>query len=131
MQELEQVQSQVLLPNQELTRLAQTQKDNLSHLSHELKNPINAMMGFSSFLLQRQQQIYQREDTSLDLELIEKVIKNGRNLMQLINNALEISPHESGQVQLNLITTKFSYLIKGVIETLEYLAYEKNLELNL
>ncbi|MGB3512223.1 MAG: sensor histidine kinase [Microcoleaceae cyanobacterium] len=128
LQELQQLQNQVLLANQELTRLVQTQKDNLSHLSHELKNPINAMMGFSSLLLQKHQQLSQRQDTSLDLELIERVLKNGQYLMKLINNVLEISRYEAGQVKLNLIPTNVSSLIKISIETLESLAYEKNLE---
>ena len=126
--ELKQVQSQVLLSNQELTRLVQTQKDNLSHLSHELKNPINAMIGFSTLLLQKQQQLSQRQNTSLDLELIERVLKNGRYLMQLINNVLEISRYEAGKVKLNLIPTKVSSLIKTSIETMESLAHQKNLE---
>ena len=47
---LEQMHSQLLLTNQELLRLVQIQKDNVSHLAHELKNPLNSIIDFSSIV---------------------------------------------------------------------------------
>lgn len=52
LQELEELQGQLMLTNQELTRLVATQKEDLSHLAHELKTPLNSIMGFSSLLFQ-------------------------------------------------------------------------------
>ena len=102
LQELEQLQAQLILTNQELTRLVAAQKEDLSHMAHELKSPLNSIMGFSQLLLQQQKKITQGLDTSLNLKLTEKVISNSKQLLRLINDTLEISHSESGKIQLNL-----------------------------
>jgi len=63
---LERMQAQLLLTNQELSRLAEAQKNNISHLAHELKNPLNSIISFSSILLKKQQkQLSEKSDTPL------------------------------------------------------------------
>lgn len=128
LKELEQLQGQLLLTNQELTRLVAAQKEDLSHLAHELKSPLSSIMGFSSLLLQRQQKIEQ-EDITLNLKLTEKVIKNGKQLLRLINDTLEISRYESGKIKLNLESADVRSLITVVKEALEPSAKQKNLEI--
>ena len=129
LKELEQLQGQLLLTNQELTRLVAAQKEDLSHLAHELKSPLNSIMGFSSLLLQRQQKIETGEDTTLNLQLTEKVIGNSKQLLRLINDTLEISRYESGKIKLNLESADVRSLITVVKEALEPTARQKNLEL--
>ena len=46
LQEVEQVCGQPLLTNQELMRFVETQKEDFSHLAHELKTPLNSIMSF-------------------------------------------------------------------------------------
>ncbi len=128
LQELQVLQAQLLLNNQELTRLVGMQKENVSHLAHELKTPINSIMGFSSLLLKQQQELTQGQDKSLNLRFIEKVIKNSRQLLRLINNTLEISRYESGKIKLNLESIDVRSHIQMVIEALQPAAVEKNLE---
>lgn len=131
LQEVEQLRSQLILTNQELTRLVETQKEDLSHLAHELKSPLNSIIGFSSLLLQQQQQqLTQEQNSSLNLQLTEKVIKNSRQLLRLINDTLEISRYEAGKMELNLQLTDVRSLIRGVTEALESSATQKNLEIN-
>ena len=129
LKELEQLQGQLLLTNQELTRLVAAQKEDISHLAHELKSPLNSIMGFSSLLLQRQQKIETKEDTTLNLQLTEKVIDNGKQLLRLINDTLEISRYESGKIKLNLESADVRSLITLVKEALEPSARQKNLEI--
>ena len=129
LKELEQLQGQLLLTNQELTRLVAAQKEDLSHLAHELKSPLNSIMGFSSLLLQRQQKIETGEDTTLNLQLTEKVIGNSKQLLRLINDTLEISRYESGKIKLNLESADVRSLITVVKEALEPTARQKNLEI--
>jgi len=115
-----QIQDQLLLTNQELTRLVETQKDNLSHLSHELKNPLTSIMGFSELLLkQRQVRAADQQRTDLDLQLIERVLSNSRQLLRLINDAAEVSRFESDQIELDLRRIDVSSLIVAATRALE------------
>ncbi len=129
LQELEQVRSQLLLTNQELTRLVATQKEDVSHLAHELKSPLNAIMGFSTLLLQQQQKAVQGSDTALSLQMTEKVIRNGRQLLRLINDILEISRYEAGKVPLNIQSSDVQPLIQLAVDTLSISAAQKDLEI--
>ena len=129
LKELEQLQSQLLLTNQELTRLVTAQKEDLSYLAHELKSPLNSIMGFSSLLLQRQQQINRGKDTTLNLQLTEKVITNGKQLLRLINDTLEISRYEAGKIKPDIELTDVGAVISMVKEALEPSAREKNLDI--
>ncbi len=127
--EIEQLHGQLILTNQELTRLVAAQKEDLSYLAHELKSPLNSIMGFSALLLQQQQKMTQGQDSSLNLKLTEKVISNGKQLLRLINDTLEISRYEAGKMQLNLESVEIKSLITTITETFEPSAQEKELEM--
>ena len=130
--ELRQMQSQLTLTNQELTRLIQAQKDNLSFMAHELKTPLNSIIGHSSVLLQRQRKRMQAEDSVTSLDQLERVIRNGRRLLQIINDTLEISRYNEGQIRLNLTSVNTGSLIQEIVnDGLEPLALEKELTLNI
>ncbi|MGF1522069.1 MAG: sensor histidine kinase [Leptolyngbyaceae cyanobacterium] len=130
--ELRQMQSQLTLTNQELTRLVQAQKDNLSFMAHELKTPLNSIIGHSSLLLRKQRQRMQSEDSVTSLDQLERVLRNGRRLLQIINDTLEISRYNEGQIRLNLTAEDVGSLIKEIVEDgLQPLALEKNLSLSI
>lgn len=66
----------------------------LSRMSHELRTPLNAIIGFGQ-LLQMDQ-----EDGSQS-EPVEHILKGGRHLLELINEVLELSRIEAGQLQIS------------------------------
>lgn len=123
LQELEKLQSQVNLTNHELTRLVDTHRDNLAHLAHDLKNPLQSIL-ISSDLFLRQ---HNTQDTFVSLDHIERVLRNGRQLLHLINDALEVSRHEAGQVTLQPEVIDVCALIGNVVDTLTPSASEKDL----
>ena len=125
----EQVRGQLILTNQELTRLVATQKEEVSHMAHELKNPLNAIMGFSSLLLQQQKKAASGDEASLSLQMTEKVIKNSRQLLGLINDILEISRYETGSIPLDIQSCDLRSLVSLVVETLSITALQKNLSI--
>ncbi len=127
-QVLEEVRSQLLLTNQELTRLVETQREDLSHLAHELKSPLNSIMGFSTLLLQQQQKDT-LANSSLNLTFTKKVINSSKQLLRLINDTLEMSRYEAGKMKLNLETIDVRSLVSGIIEVFEPSAKQKNLEI--
>ena len=129
LEELQQIQSQLKLTNQELTRLVQTHQDNLSYLAHELKNPLTSIIGYSDLFLRLQQKNIQQKDSAVNIQQIERVLRSGRSLLHLINDALEVSRYKAGKMKLSLAATDVCAVIDSVIEILEPMAKEKGLEL--
>lgn len=129
LKELEQLQSQLKLTNQELTRLVQASKTNLSHLAHELKTPLTSIIGYSDTFLRQHRQTPAVKDTVPNLENIERVLQAGRQLLRLINDALEISRYEAGTIQLHLAWVNPQELLNTIIGMVEPLADAKQLQL--
>lgn len=130
--ELRQMQSQLTLTNQELTRLIQAQKDNLSFMAHELKTPLNSIIGHSSLLLRKQRKQLESRDTATNLDQLERVLRNGRRLLQIVNDTLEISRYSEGKVRLSLAMVDVKEAIREIVEDgLAPLAEEKGLDLRL
>ncbi|WP_341529694.1 HAMP domain-containing sensor histidine kinase [Nostoc sp. UHCC 0302] len=128
LQEFKQLQNQLRLTNQELTRLVHANKESVSQLAHELKTPLTSIIGYSDlFLRQHRQQSLQ--DSYSDIESIERVLKSSRLLLRLINDTLEISRYDAGQMKLQPTLTDVGDLINLVIEMIEPLALAKELSL--
>ncbi|MEP6490157.1 sensor histidine kinase [Microcoleus vaginatus GB2-A3] len=127
-QELQELQNQLQLTNQELTRLLRTSQENISHLAHELKTPLTSIIGYSELLL-RQRDNPRVKDSAPNLAHIDKVLNNGRLLLRLINDTLEISRYDAGRIELQLTATNVRSAIGTVVEIIEPLAQAKNLEI--
>lgn len=127
LRELHQLQLSLRLHNEELTRLISANQEYLSQLAHELKHPLTSIIGYSDLFLRQQRKILVK-DKSTNLEHIERVLRNGRQLLHLINDVLELSRYEAGQIKLHLAPTDVRELINNVCEILEPLAGGKNLK---
>ena len=127
-QELQELQNQLQLTNQELTRLLRASQENLSHLAHELKTPLTSIIGYSELFL-RQRNNSQLKESVPNLAHIDKVLSNGRRLLRLINDTLEISRYDAGRIELQLTATNLRSAIGTVVEIIEPLANAKNLEI--
>ena len=130
LQELEQLQSQLTLTNQELTRLFEASKDNLSYLAHELKTPLTSVIGYSELLLQLQQKV-KTDSASPTLLSIKRVLQGGRHLLRIVNDSLELSRYESSQIKLNLEFIDVRSVITRVSEMIEPLAQAEGLQLKI
>ena len=128
-EELENLQNQLSLHNEELTRFVQTSQDNLSYLAHELKSPLTSIIGYSDLFLRIQRTKPEVKSTYGNLEHIDRVLNSGRKLLRLINNALEISRLEAGETKLKLEPINPSELIDEVHHMLKPLLGKKNLQI--
>ncbi|MBR8833877.1 MAG: sensor histidine kinase [Stigonema ocellatum SAG 48.90 = DSM 106950] len=127
--ELQQLHNQLTLNNQELTRLVRAHQDNVSFLAHELKNPLASIIGYSDLFLRQQRQKPEVKDTHGNLEHIDRVLRNGRLLLRLINDVLEMSRYEAGTIKLQPAPTNVCELINNVCKMLEPLAGGKDLQM--
>jgi signal transduction histidine kinase len=129
LQELHELRSQAELTNQELSRLVKSHQDNLSQLAHEIKNPLNSIIGYSELFLRTYNRNIEVRDNVPNLEHIERILRNGRQLLRLINDTLEISRYSAGKIKLCLEEVDIGLLISNVVEVLEPLASEKQLQI--
>ncbi|WP_407884893.1 sensor histidine kinase [Scytonema sp. NUACC26] len=133
--ELQHLQNQLSLNNQELTRLVRSNQDNLSYLAHELKSPLTSIIGYSDLFLRLQRKHSdvkdekEEKDNFTNLEHIERVLRSGRQLLRIINDALEISRYDAGEMKLHPEFINPCELVKGVHEMLESLATNKELQI--
>jgi len=127
--ELEQLQSQLQLNNQELTRLVRANQDNLSHLAHELKNPLTSIIGYSDLFLRQERKSTEVKDSFTNIEHIERVLRNGRHLLRLVNDAIDVSRFEAGEMKLQIVPTSIRFLVDSVVEMLQPLVRDKQIEI--
>ncbi|MDF5719968.1 MAG: HAMP domain-containing sensor histidine kinase [Rhizonema sp. PD37] len=126
--ELQHLQKHLSLNNQELTRLVRANQDNISFFAHELKNPLTSIIGYSDLFLRIQKQKTEEKDSYKNLEHIERVLCNGRKLLRLINDLLEISRYDAGEMKLHPEPLDLCEVIYDVYEVLESLTGEKDLQ---
>jgi signal transduction histidine kinase len=129
--ELEQLKSQLQLTNQELTRLVSTSRDNLSQLAHELKTPLTSIIGYADLFLRQQQRQTALKDSQPNLENIEQVLRSGRLLLRLINDSLEISRYNAGQMTIHPVQVTLPDLIETIVDMVQPLIKSKNLALQI
>jgi signal transduction histidine kinase len=97
----------------------------LANMSHELRTPLNAILGYTELILD---EIYGAVPESLR-EVLERVQQSGRHLLDLINDVLDISKMEAGQLTLALNDYSMAEVVHTVVRAVESLATEKGLAL--
>ncbi|MGB5082022.1 MAG: CHASE2 domain-containing protein [Burkholderiales bacterium] len=98
----------------------------LSHMTHELRTPITAIMGFNKINqfaddLGREQRVHNSEI----------VARNCEYLLALVNNNLDLARIEAGQLAIERKPENVSALLDDVVSTMSIMADEKNLALRL
>jgi signal transduction histidine kinase len=118
--ELERAYSQIIAANQHKSQF-------LANMSHELRTPLNAIIGFTELMLDN---IY-GEQSPKTRGALTRIQRNGRHLLNLINEVLDLSKIEAGQLSLSIEDYAVEELVRGVYRTLEPLAREKNLTMTM
>ena len=122
---MEQQRQQIKLQNLQLQRANQLKSEFLSTLSHELRTPMNAIMGFSQILLSH----YPDPLTPQQTNIVERIHSNSENLLTMINEVLDFSKIEAGHMKLCCESFNLTNLVKITVEELRSLATKKNLSL--
>ncbi|MEI6853189.1 MAG: response regulator [Bacteroidota bacterium] len=97
----------------------------LSNMSHELRTPLNSVIALSGVLNRRLINKIPNEEYSY-LEVIER---NGKHLLDLINNILDISRIEAGREEIDITKIDANQLIIEVVRMIEPQAKEKNIKM--
>ena len=97
----------------------------LSNMSHELRTPLNSVIALSGVLNRRLAGKIQEEEYSY-LEVIER---NGKHLLSLINDILDLSRIEAGREDMEIVQFNAAQLVSEIVDLVLPQAREKNIEL--
>ena len=97
----------------------------LANMSHELRTPLNAILGYTELILDS---IFEETPEKMRA-VLERVQTNGKHLLGLINDVLDLSKIEAGQLTLSLADYSLVELVQSVYVAVEPLASQKNLVL--
>jgi signal transduction histidine kinase/DNA-binding response OmpR family regulator len=97
----------------------------LAILSHELRSPLNAILGWSKILLKQE---FDRATTAQGLEIIER---NARLQTQLIEDLLDVSRILRGKLSLNVCPINLASVIQAAINTMRPAAQAKSIDISL
>jgi PAS domain S-box-containing protein len=115
----------IQLQNMQLQEVARIRTQIMSVLSHELRTPMNSILGFSQLLLRRYYHLFPPELR----DMVERIIKSGKQLLALIESILDFSKLESDKLELKLQELNLVELVTATTEELRLLAEQKNLTL--
>ncbi len=106
----------------EIERASQAKNEFLSRVSHELRTPANAVIGFGQALALDDMNPRQRES-------VEQIVKDGRRLLELIDDMVDIARIESGRTSLSLVPVHLGGVLADALALIRPLADARHVSL--
>ena len=122
--ERKRIEADMRAAKEEAETAAQVKSQFLATMSHEIRTPINALLGIGELMLESPLSADQRN-------MIELSNQSGSALLALINNILDLSKIEAGQLDLEVMGFDLHNLLANTVEILRLLAVERGNELGL
>jgi signal transduction histidine kinase len=95
----------------------------LANMSHELRTPLNAILGYTELIADG---VYGEMPEKV-LGVLKRLEANGKHLLGLINDVLDLSKIEAGQLTLDLADYSLQDIVQTVYSAVEPLAADKKL----
>ncbi|MGK7891188.1 MAG: ATP-binding protein, partial [Leptolyngbyaceae cyanobacterium] len=97
----------------------------LANMSHELRTPLNSVIGFTNILLKNKAQNLRKQD----LLYLDRILHNGKHLLSLLNDILDLSKIEAGREDFTHEPISLQTLVPDVLKSLEAEAQNRHLTL--
>lgn len=123
---LRKAQTQLAAARDAAEQASRAKSDFLAHMSHEIRTPIGAVLGFTELLLNGDMPLLPEQNAYLH-----RVLSNGNHLHRLLNDLLDLSKIEAGQLTTESIQVAPYALLHDVLSSLQSRAIDKNLKLTL
>ncbi|MCL2548056.1 MAG: response regulator, partial [Symbiobacteriaceae bacterium] len=92
---------------------SRAKSDFLSNMSHEMRTPMNAIIGMTT--IGKTSQTIEKKDYALD-----KIQDASRHLLGVINDILDMSKIEANKLELSLVTFDFEYMLQKVVNVINF-----------
>ena len=110
---------------EEIKQATELKTEFLANMSHEFRTPLNAIIGFSDMMLSGSYGKLSKKQ----LQYLNNISFSGKHLLNLVNDLLDISKIESGNMTLNCEKFNTAILLKEIIATLKPFADSKNIDI--
>ena len=114
---------QVQMQNVQLQEATRLKSQFLAIMSHELRSPMNAIIGFSQLLLRPTPNLL----ASNQAGMVERILKSGMHLLKLIDDILDFSKIEAGRLEFKPEQLNLAELVTATIEEMRPLIEQKHL----
>ena len=123
--ELDAMNRELDMQNRSLEEASRLKSAFLSNMSHELRTPLNSVLALSRVLVMQAGERLSPDE----LDYVEIIERNGRNLLDLINDLLDLAKIEAGRMDVRPAPFSPVQALENVLEMLAPLAGEQNIEL--
>src|SRR5262249_21694101 len=110
--------------SEQLALASQHKSQFLANMSHELRTPLNAILGYAELLVDGIYGVLPEKAQGV----LERVQNNGKHLLALINDVLDLAKIEAGQLTLTLKDYNLPEVMRSVVTATEPLATAKGLK---
>ena len=118
-------ENDLIKAREEAVKANHAKSEFLSRMSHELRTPMNAILGFTQLMeMNAQSKLSDTEKKNLGM-----ISSAGKHLLELINEVLDLSRVESGNIELSIKATDMVPIVDNVIFISQSLADEKGISL--
>ncbi len=125
--ELQQALAELSRKGRQLEVASKHKSEFLANMSHELRTPLNAIIGFSQVLRKRMfGDINAKQEEYLD-----DILSSGHHLLSLINDVLDLSKVEAGQVELEVATFSLREALERGVVMVREPAMKRGVQLSL
>jgi PAS domain S-box-containing protein len=123
----DQVEQRLILASQAAKASSRAKSDFLANMSHEIRTPLNGILGFTDMLLRDDN----RTTDENRKEWLSVIQTSGQHLLQLINNILDLSKVESGELDLEMTQCNPMDLLADLASIMRIHANDKLIKLNI
>lgn len=124
-QDLAQEKSKTESLNRELLQANRYKDEFLATMSHELRTPLNSIVGYSELLLTNMYGELEQKQ----LDRLERIYRNGKNLTHIINAILDLNKIDSGRMKLIVAEFSLADSIKAIVDEFKPESQESSIEL--
>lgn len=114
-------QSKLYIQAQEASK---AKSEFIANMSHELRTPLNIIIGFSELMSSS------KVEASKQIKYLHNISNSGKHLLNLMNDLIDISKIESGNLKLNYETIDSEGLIKEIVTSINLISNDKDIEVD-